>query len=304
PVHKPSPPPRPYESPVLQPRTSSRPYESPVPQPSTSSRAFSPPPLSPTSKVTVVSQHVDTPPISNKAAVPYKPFKGRRVSGERAKTVTVQAGDIPRIIPGRRSSSSEYPLKATVRRSSSLEYPKSHVQASDAHLKHAVTVIKESQVPQKVKTVMMTDRPLDYPYKAEQPGQVLPSWKQELIERQKTHRYVPRDLGTPDQTMSSGSQSNKENEPRIVTQVEPLWMRELAEKRRNIYNRTQSNGDIQFERIETFERFEKPARSEDSEEEVREKPSFMKEFERKRRSKGRGQQSSEHGYHSSNSSYV
>lgn len=119
-----------------------RAYESRVPQPSTSSRAFSPPPLSPTSKVTVVSHHVDTPPITNKAPVPYKPFKGRRVSGERAKTVTVLAGDIPRIIPGRRSSTDEHPLKATVRRSSSLEYPKSHVQPLDAHLKHAVTVIK------------------------------------------------------------------------------------------------------------------------------------------------------------------
>lgn len=119
----------------------------PQPVSSTSSRTFSPP-MTPPSKVTVVS-HVEPPPSSTERSVlPARSSRGRRISSERSKTVVVSGSDVQRIIPGRRISSSEDPkLRHPVRRTSSLEYPRSHVErAADAHLKHAVTVVKVKEV--------------------------------------------------------------------------------------------------------------------------------------------------------------
>lgn len=125
-----------YELPTTPPA-----YSQPIP--STSSRTVSPP-IVPTSKVTVVS-HVEPPPSSlERSVLPAKSSRGRRISSERSKTVVVSGSEVQRIIPGRRTSSSEDPkLRRPVRRTSSLEYPRSHVErAADAHLKHAVTVVK------------------------------------------------------------------------------------------------------------------------------------------------------------------
>ncbi|KAK3731053.1 hypothetical protein QZH41_019212, partial [Actinostola sp. cb2023] len=241
--------------------SSSRTFSPPM-SPS-SSRTFSPP-MSPTSKVTVVAHHVEPTPSSGRSVLPAKSVsRGRRLSAERSKTVAIKGSEVPRIIPGRRSSPFD-DERNPVRRTTSLEYPKSHVErATDGHLKHAVTVVKASNIPQKARTMMATD----FTYRPPPSGEVLPVWKQELMETRRKTSISRSEQDVSVRSWSSSSLSNKENEPRIVTQMEPMWMRELADKKRNVYNLSSDNEDVQLDRMEALERFEKPVKIVDSDDE-------------------------------------
>lgn len=125
----------------ITPKTTVVPYRVEPTPTFSGSRTFSPP-VSTTPKAAVVSHRVEpTPTSSGRSVLPVKSNRGRRISTERSKTVVVTGSEVQRIIPGRRMSYDDE--RHPVRRSSSLEYPRSHVEkAANAHLKHAVTVVK------------------------------------------------------------------------------------------------------------------------------------------------------------------
>ncbi|XP_020914745.1 proteoglycan 4 isoform X2 [Exaiptasia diaphana] len=271
----------------------------PTPTFSGSTRAFSPQ-MSTTPKATLVSHRVEpTPTSSGRSMLPAKSNRGRRISAERSKTVVVSGSEVQRIIPGRRMSYDDA-TRHPVRRSSSLEYPRSHVEkAANAHLKHAVTVVKASSLPQKARTMLATEQTYSPRYTTS--VESFPTAKQDLFDRRKLSSSISeQDFFV----RPRGSISNKENEPRIVTQMEPRWMRELPDRTFADYD--SSYGDIQADRMEAIERLEKRSSktSFDSDDEVREIPNFIKEFERKRRMKTRGFRLIQQSYPPNDQSYA
>jgi len=253
---------------------------------------------------------------SNYVSAPYKMApKARPKPSNRSKTVTVTASEVPDLSKARRTSVELVRTKVE---------KKSSRPVSSGVLSSQVKTPGDLRGPRRANDTRERVETFDSSYRPTATGDVLPQWKIDLIEKKRTvgssraqtmreqaqkniTSNVPviptwkRDLAEKrkQRVAVNGVQtSNKKNEPKTTPEV-PQWKKEFAERRkRRDMSPSQVQPDKRDRSPETPEWQRRLANTrrtqpivvprgpvEDTTDQV---PSFMKEFERKKRTLPRG----------------
>lgn len=259
------------------------------------------------SRVTISSNYVNAP---QKMAPKPKPRPSNR-----SKTVTVTASEVPDLSTARRTSVEL--IHARVERKNTRP-TSTNIPVGQA-ASHNAKSYGDLRGPRRGSDSRDRSETFDTAYRPKYTGDVLPQWKIDLIERKKNVSALP---DRPQPTHFSNSvvvplwkkelaekrkhrvevsgvqTSNKENEPKTTPEI-PLWKKEIAERRKR---RETSPIGVQPDKIdrspetpEWKQRLKNTRRTQPiviprgpSEEHADQVPSFMKEFEKKKRTFPRG----------------